>query len=101
MTDGEITLRLQERVAPAPSARLVRLFNETWKYFLVSLAALALDYGLLVGLTALAHVHYLVSAAVGFSAGLVFNYALSIACVFRERRYESRALEFIGFFAIG
>ena len=56
MSDGEVTLGLQGRV-PSPSARLIRLFNEGWKYFLVSLAALALDYGLLVGLTAIGHLY--------------------------------------------
>jgi putative flippase GtrA len=86
---------------PLLSGKLVRLFQETWKYFLVSLAALGVDYGLLVGLTALAHVHYLVSAAVGFSAGLILNYALSVAFVFRERRLQSRPLEFVGFMLIG
>jgi len=101
MTDGEITLRLQERVAPAPSARLVRLFNEGWKYFLVSLAALALDYGLLIGLTAIGHLYYLVSAAVGFLAGLALNYALSVAFVFREHRLGDRRIEFLGFLLIG
>jgi putative flippase GtrA len=89
-----------EGTSPLP-AKLLQLVHETWKYFLVSLAALAVDYGLLVGLTALAHVHYLVSAAVGFSAGLVLNYALSVAFVFRERRYQDRRWEFVGFLAIG
>jgi putative flippase GtrA len=83
-------------------ARLTTLFHETWKYFLVSLAALALDYSLLVGLTALGKIHYLVSAAVGFSAGLVLNYVLSIAFVFRERRLAGRRMmEFAGFLLIG
>ena len=100
MTDGEVTLDLQES-APPFSARLVRLFNEGWKYFLVSLAALALDYGLLVGLTAIGHLYYLVSAAIGFLAGLALNYALSVAFVFREHRLGDRRIEFLGFLLIG
>jgi putative flippase GtrA len=83
------------------SAKLSQLLHETWKYFLVSLAALTVDYGLLVGLTAVGHVHYLASAAVGFSAGLVLNYALSVALVFRERRVADRRMEFAAFFLIG
>ncbi len=51
--------------------------------------------------TALGRVHYLISAAVGFSAGLVVNYALSVAFVFRERRLASRRWEFVGFMLIG
>ena len=100
MTDGEVTLGLQGRVPPF-SARLVRLFNEGWKYFLVSLAALALDYGLLVGLTEIGHLNYLVSAAIGFLAGLALNYALSVAFVFREHRLGDRRIEFLGFLLIG
>jgi putative flippase GtrA len=93
-----------ETVAAAPAGRagaLAQLFHETWKYFLVSLAALALDYGLLVALTALGHVHYLISAAVGFTAGLALNYALSVAYVFRERRLADRRWEFAGFALVG
>lgn len=100
MTDGELALGASETASP-PSARLVRLFNESWKYFLVSLAALAVDYGLLVGLTSLGHLHYLVSAAIGFLAGLGLNYALSTAFVFREHRLADRRAEFLGFLLIG
>jgi putative flippase GtrA len=81
--------------------RARRLADETWKYFLVSLIALGVDYGLLVSLTEVARLHYLISAAVGFAAGLVVNYALSVAFVFRQHRLKSRRLEFIGFFVIG
>ena len=83
------------------SSRARDVIHETWKYFLVSLVALGVDSGLLVCLTAGAHVHYLVSAAVGFSAGLVVNYALSVALVFRERRLSDRRMEFGAFFLIG
>jgi putative flippase GtrA len=82
-------------------AFLPRLARETWNYFLVSLAALAVDYGLLMGLTSLAHVHYLVSAGVGFCAGLALNYALSVTLVFRESRLADRRVEFIVFMLIG
>lgn len=85
-----------------PKGAIMRLLAiESAKYFLVSAAALALDYGLLVGLTEFAHLHYLVSAAVGFTAGLGLNYFLSVHFVFRERRLQSRRLEFIGFMLIG
>jgi putative flippase GtrA len=82
-------------------ARLRSLFHESWKYLFVSVVALAVDFGLLVGLTELCRLRYLVSAAVGFCAGLGVNYALSVTLVFRERRLSSRWLEFAGFFVIG
>jgi putative flippase GtrA len=99
MTDGEFSLEM--RTASPPSARLHRLFNESWKYFLVSLVALGVDYGLLVGLTSLGHLYYLISAAIGFLAGLGINYALSTAFVFREHRLADWRLEFLGFLLIG
>jgi putative flippase GtrA len=77
------------------------LAHETWKYLLVSVISLAVDYALLVGCTSLGHVHYLVSAAVGFSVGLFVNYALSVSFVFQHRRLRDRRLEFVGFFLIG
>ena len=77
------------------------LARETGRYLVVSLIALGVDYTLLVGLSAAAGGHYLVAAAVGFGAGLIVNYALSVAFVFRQRRLRSRRLEFVGFFAIG
>jgi putative flippase GtrA len=99
----EAVLRRQDGRAASPilPVKLASLVHETWKYFLVSLAALALDYGLLVGLTAIGHLHYLVSAAIGFCTGLALNYELSTAFVFRERRLADRRMEFAGFLLIG
>lgn len=87
--------------SPARGAIIPLLAIESVKYFLVSAAALALDYGLLIGLTEFAGLNYLVSAAIGFTAGLVLNYILSVRFVFRERRLESRRLEILGFALIG
>ena len=77
------------------------LIHESGKYLLASVVALAVDFGLLMFLTKAAGVHYLISAAVGFGAGLVVNYGLSVTLVFSQRRLRSRRLEFIGFFVIG
>ena len=102
MSEIDATAPAAAARAAAPAAgRLAQLVRETWRYFLVSLAALALDYGLLVGLTALGHLNYLISAAVGFSAGLALNYWLSIAFVFRERAFADRRWEFALFAAVG
>ena len=83
------------------SATLRTLFHESWKYLLVSVVALGVDYGLLIALTEGAKLHYLTSAAIGYCAGLVVNYALSVTLVFRERRLRGRGAEFLGFLAIG
>jgi putative flippase GtrA len=59
------------------------------RYFLASVVALAVDWGLFVALTA-SGLFYLASAAVGFSAGLVVAYAMSVRFVFRQRRTGAR-----------
>jgi putative flippase GtrA len=78
-----------------------KLAGESLRYFVASAAALAVDYAILVGATELLGVHYLVSAALGFSAGLLVNYLLSILWVFKERRLKNRWIEAAGFAAIG
>ena len=75
--------------------------HEAVKYLIVSIVALAVDFGLYYSLTQFGHLHYLLSAAVGFSAGLLVNYTLSVAFVFQHRRVASRRLEFVLFFGIG
>jgi putative flippase GtrA len=91
----------QARIPQAKDRVVPVLAVESAKYFLVSAAALALDYGLLVGLTEFANLNYLVSAGLGFSAGVVLSYILSVRFVFSERRLESRRLEMMVFFLIG
>lgn len=70
------------------------------RYGLVSVAALACDYGLLLALTA-GGLHYLAAAAVSFSVGIGVAYALSVRFVFADRRDTSRVREAVGFFAVG
>jgi putative flippase GtrA len=99
---------LARRDAPtgplAPSARLGRrahaIAREWAKYLAASVAALAVDYTLLVLLTELVGLHYLVSAAIGFSAGLIVTYVLSVTVIFKQRRF-GRTLELGGFVVIG
>ncbi len=81
--------------------KLIILFHESWKYFLVSAVCLAVDLALFWALVERAHVYYLIANIVSVSAGLVVNYALSVAFVFKERRLKSRWAEFVGFVVIG
>ncbi len=74
---------------------------EFLRYAVASLVALALDFSLLLGLTELAGWHYLVSAAVGFTAGSIFLYVLSTGFIFRSRRLQNRQAEFMVFAGIG
>jgi putative flippase GtrA len=71
------------------------------RYGLVSAVALAVDWGLMVALTEKLHLHYLVSAAAGFGAGVAVAYTLSVLFVFRERRVSDPRTEFALFLLIG
>jgi putative flippase GtrA len=70
------------------------------RYGLVSIAALACDYGLLLAFTA-AGLHYLLAAGVSFSIGIAVAYVLSARFVFADRRDASRLREAAGFLAVG
>jgi putative flippase GtrA len=87
---------------PGLSSNRIRQFiREGWRYFAVSVVALAVDYGLLVALTERGRLHYLTASAISFTCGAVVHYALSVTLVFRTRRVADRRVEFIAFFAIG
>ena len=80
--------------------RAGRFLADLVAYGVVSLAALACDYGLLVGLVACG-LHYLVASFLSFSAGMVVAYALCVRFVYASRRAGSRETEATGFFAVG
>jgi putative flippase GtrA len=69
-------------------------------YGLCSAAALAIDCGLLFGLTH-AGVNYLPAAAIGFFSGMMLAYYMSVRFVYADRRGPDAKWEAIGFFAIG
>lgn len=75
--------------------------HEFIRYFLASAIALLLDAGLLWSLTEFAGISYLVSGAIGFTAGLVAIYALSVYWVFTARAMRSPLAEFAIFAFIG
>ena len=69
-------------------SRLIVLFHETWKYLLVSVAALAVDYALLAGLTRVAGVEWQIAAAAKFYSG-----ALRQLCPQRYARLQRASRE--------
>lgn len=78
-----------------------RVADEGIRYFAASALALAIDFGIYVGLIRLADVHYLIAGPVGFSLGLATIYVLSTRWVFRERRLADRRTEFALFALVG
>jgi putative flippase GtrA len=85
----------------AAAAWRTPLSGEFLRYFLVSAVALAVDWGLMVLLTRVFGLHYLLSATIGFCAGLAVAYLQSVAFVFRRRRLASAGAEFALFCLIG
>jgi putative flippase GtrA len=71
------------------------------RYLFVGGMAFVLDFCSLYLLTSRLGVHFLVSAAVGFTLGLIANYVLSRIWVFSNRSVRSAALEFAIFSGIG
>jgi putative flippase GtrA len=67
----------------------------------VSLVSFALDFGTLAFLTEVAHLYYLLSAAVAFLAGTTLTWVLSVKWVFLVRRARSRAMEYGLFVFVG
>lgn len=74
---------------------------QLFRYFFVGGTAFVADFGLLWALTEWSGLHYLLSAALSFTAGLTVNYALSVLWVFRDHTLRSRTAEFAAFVLIG
>ena len=77
------------------------IFIQLFRYTFVGGFAFIVDFALLFVLTEYAGIHYLVSAAIALTAGLIINYLLSIVWVFDKRRVVNKSVEFTLFAAIG
>jgi putative flippase GtrA len=83
------------------ATQLSVLLNEIWRYALVSLVALAVDYLTFLLVLAIVPHRYLLANVFGFLAGVTIAYAGSVWWVFSVRRYENRMAEFALFAAAG
>jgi putative flippase GtrA len=95
-----------EAKGPGLVRRLLRdksdsLIVQLFRYTFVGGIAFLVDIGSLAALTELIGVHYLVSAALAFVAGLTTNYVLCLIWVFPRRNLKSRFAEFMIFAVIG
>ena len=82
-------------------ARFVRFARDAVGYGAASVVALAVDYGVLLGLHNIFGVNYLVAACISFLLGLVVAYLLSTRYVFKGRALYSARGELIGFLLTG
>lgn len=77
------------------------LAGEVAKALCVSAVALFVDVVMLLVLVEAFGAPHLLSASLAFGLGLLVNYSLSVAWVFRTRRVRSKRREFIIFSAVG
>lgn len=90
-----------QKIGKVFGERAATVANQFIKYFGVALVGLVVDFGMLIVLHDVFHVHYLLAAAGGFVAGLAVNYALSSKYVFKNSKLKSRTLEFALFGVVG
>lgn len=74
---------------------------ELFRVFVVSLVALTVDTSILTLATELLSIHYLISALIGFLAGLITNYLLSVSWAFQARTVTDQRKEFLLFCLVG
>ena len=74
-----------------------KLFAQLMKFGVVGFIAFLIDYGLLAFCTEILHINYLVSATIGFTVSVVFNYLASMRYVFTHKEGMSKRREFIIF----
>lgn len=67
------------------------------KFGAVGIIAFVIDYGLLAFCTEILHINYLVSATIGFTVSVIFNYIASMRYVFTHKEGLSRSKEFVIF----
>ncbi len=74
-----------------------KLIAQFMKFGVVGVIAFFIDYGLLAFCTEILGINYLISATIGFTVSVIFNYAASMRYVFTHKEGMSRRREFIIF----
>jgi putative flippase GtrA len=97
----DIATSPEAATAPGVSTLGSEGVHEFIRYFAASLAALAVDVGLLWFLTSVATLPYLLSGAIAFTIGLSVVYVLSVFWVFEARTVRNPVAEFAIFALIG
>jgi len=89
------------RIGSLLFAKSDKTSTQLLRYVFVGGIAYAVDFACLYFLTDIIRIHYLISAAAAFIAGLLTNYTLSIFWVFFRRTLTSKQMEFLIFAVIG
>jgi putative flippase GtrA len=76
-------------------------FGQMIRFGIAGGAATVVDMGLLWTLINFAHLWYVYGVAVGYAAGTVVSYVISVKWIFPHRAISDRRLEFIIFTVVG
>ena len=76
-------------------------FLQFIRYGFVALISLVVDFGSLVFIKEILHIHYILAAILAFIGGLIVNYTLSRMWVFHSSKLDNRKKEFFIFSVIG
>ncbi len=93
--------KLQELVSKLFVNSTNNLLTQLFRYVFVGGIAFVVDFGLLFVLTEYLHLYYIVSATISFIAGLLTNYLLATAWIFKNPKIKNRTGEFIAYALIG
>ena len=99
--DDATTSRMNKRLTSFIFKKSDKTHLQLFKYGIVGGIAYSVDFGSLFFLTEVIKIHYLISAAIAFTLGLITNYTLSIFWVFPKRALTNKKIEFIIFSIIG
>ena len=80
-----------------PRGYVKKLIEQFMKFGVVGVIAFVIDYGLLAFCTEVLGINYLISATIGFTVSVIFNYVASMRFVFTHKEDMSRQREFIIF----
>lgn len=74
-----------------------KLFKQIFKFGIVGGLAFAIDYSIMVLCKEIFRLDVLVSAGLGFTISVIFNYIASVKWVFEVNKKNSKAKQFITF----
>jgi len=100
-SDTVIAVAIGELTGVPARSRWSLLAGEGVRYFAASLAALVLDWLVLVSLVRAAGTAVTTAGAIGYLSGMVLAYILSIRWVFRDRSVRDWQAEFLVFALVG
>ena len=94
-------MKLTEQIDRVLKAKTGNIYIQLLRYLLSGGTAFLIDTGLMILLKEIVGMNYLPASILGFIAGLIFTYILSIRWIFNERRLTNRWNELAIFALIG